>query len=159
MHETSCHWIWCRWCAYLLDLKAHARVHQIVLRAFNPHLSLFKLQISNFVAVASSILNSTSRGRCPCFFVGGTYRRKKLFFFFTYESWCMHILAANQKHKDDEGCGRLELSVSVGVGGPAWSWSWSTQLASCNTETNRKLKARAVRENNTTWLKLEPSLP
>ena len=40
MHETSCHWIWCRWYACLLDLKAHARVHQTLLHAFNPHLSL-----------------------------------------------------------------------------------------------------------------------
>ena len=40
MHETSCHWIWCRWYACLLDLKAHARVHQTLLHAFNPHWSL-----------------------------------------------------------------------------------------------------------------------
>jgi hypothetical protein len=40
MHETSCHWAWCRWCACLLDLKAHARVHRALLISLNPHRSL-----------------------------------------------------------------------------------------------------------------------
>ena len=40
MHETSCHWAWCRWYACLLDLKAHARVHRALLLSLNPHRSL-----------------------------------------------------------------------------------------------------------------------
>ena len=37
MHETSCHWAWCRWYACLLDLKAPARVHRALLLSLNPH--------------------------------------------------------------------------------------------------------------------------
>ena len=40
MHETSCHWAWCRWYACLLDLKVPARVHRALLLSLNAHRSL-----------------------------------------------------------------------------------------------------------------------
>jgi hypothetical protein len=32
MHKASYHWAWFHWCAWLLDLKVHARVRQILLQ-------------------------------------------------------------------------------------------------------------------------------